>query len=174
MPAVRSVALAAFVFLAALAPGRAAAENASLPVPLQAALVKRILAYDRTLDGRADMRVLVVAGGDADAAEQIVSAFAGMAVNAQVVKASQLASSLVPGTVVLVLPGGLTAAVEESCLRAKALSLAPVSSWAEDGKVSVGIGTRDNKPEIVINLKRSKAEAHDFSTQLLKLARVIP
>ncbi len=42
-----------------------------------------------------------------------------------------------------------------------------------DAGVSVGIGTKRNRPQIVINLPQAKAEGADFSSRLLKLAKII-
>jgi hypothetical protein len=58
------------------------------------------------------------------------------------------------------------------CREKKILSFADVSSYVEN-KLSVGIEMKGEKPQIIINLKNSKAEGADFSSQLLKLSRVI-
>ena len=43
----------------------------------------------------------------------------------------------------------------------------------ESGKASVGVGLKDGKPEIIVHMGQLKAEGHDISADLLKLARVI-
>jgi len=52
-------------------------------------------------------------------------------------------------------------------------SLTGVPEYVASG-VAVGIGTRGERPEIVINLPAAKLEGSNYSSQLLKLARVIP
>jgi len=54
----------------------------------------------------------------------------------------------------------------------KILTLTGVPDYVESG-ISVGIGIRGEKPLIIINLPAAKAEGVDFSSQLLKLAKVI-
>lgn len=54
----------------------------------------------------------------------------------------------------------------------KIVTLTGVPDYVESG-LTVGIGTKGEKPQIIINLKAAKAEGADFSSQLLKLAKVI-
>lgn len=39
--------------------------------------------------------------------------------------------------------------------------------------ISIGLGTKGNKPLIIINLRSARLEGVDFSSQLLKLAKII-
>jgi hypothetical protein len=54
----------------------------------------------------------------------------------------------------------------------KTLTLTGVPDYVKSG-LAVGIGTKEEKPLIIINLPAAKAEGADFSSQLLKLAEVI-
>lgn len=54
----------------------------------------------------------------------------------------------------------------------KIISIASVPDYIEDG-ISVGFEIKEDRPQIYINLKQAKSEGIDFSSQLLKLARVI-
>lgn len=57
--------------------------------------------------------------------------------------------------------------------RAKRITtLTGVPEYVESG-LALGIGTKGEKPLIIINLPAAKAEGADFSSQLLKLAKVI-
>jgi hypothetical protein len=53
------------------------------------------------------------------------------------------------------------------------LTLTGVPEYVSSG-LTVGVGERDGKPLILIGLSASRAEGADFSSQLLKLATVIP
>jgi hypothetical protein len=53
------------------------------------------------------------------------------------------------------------------------LTVTGVPDYNESG-ISVGFGTKAEKPLILVNLKSAKAEGVDFDSQLLKLAKVIP
>lgn len=51
-------------------------------------------------------------------------------------------------------------------------TLTGVAHYVDSG-VAVGIGIKAQKPHIIINLPAAKAQGMDFSSKLLKLARVI-
>ena len=53
----------------------------------------------------------------------------------------------------------------------KIVTLTGVADYVESG-LAVGIGTKGNKPRIIINLPAAKAEGADFSSRLLCLATV--
>ena len=52
------------------------------------------------------------------------------------------------------------------------MTLTGVPEYIESG-LSVGIGIKGSKPEIIINLEASKAEGCHLSSRLLRLARVV-
>ncbi|UCG51362.1 MAG: YfiR family protein [Candidatus Latescibacterota bacterium] len=52
------------------------------------------------------------------------------------------------------------------------ITLTGVPDYVRSG-VSVGIGLKEEKPEIIINLAAAKAEGADFSSRLLRLARIV-
>jgi hypothetical protein len=56
--------------------------------------------------------------------------------------------------------------------RLQIMSLSGVPPYIEQG-VSVGVGIRRERPEIIINLSAARAEGIDFSSRLLNLARVV-
>ncbi|MFA6570340.1 MAG: YfiR family protein [Bacteroidota bacterium] len=60
----------------------------------------------------------------------------------------------------------------ETTRKHKVLSFCFVPEYVESG-LSVGIGSKAGKPKILINLKASREEGADFSSQLLKLSKII-
>lgn len=62
--------------------------------------------------------------------------------------------------------------IAETCRNHNILSLSGVPEYCERG-LSVGIGQKGAKPEIIINLNAARAEGADFSSQLLKLAKIL-
>ena len=54
----------------------------------------------------------------------------------------------------------------------KVITLTSVPDYVESG-LAVGIGVKGGKPRIIINLPAAKAEGANFSSQLLRLAKVI-
>jgi hypothetical protein len=51
-------------------------------------------------------------------------------------------------------------------------TLTGVPDYVESG-LAVGIGTKGDKPQIIINLPAAKKEGADFSSQLLRLAKIV-
>ncbi|MBI2418526.1 MAG: DUF4154 domain-containing protein [Ignavibacteriales bacterium] len=146
-----------FIGLFAAISMQAAAQT--VPAPLQAALFKKILSFDKTLAGKSDIEVVVI-GGAAD----IISALNGVGIKAK-------AGSAAEGDVVYVAAGATPP--KAATAKAGILSVSGSSAFAENGQVSVAIGIEDGKPKIFINMNQLKAERHEFSADLLKLAKVI-
>lgn len=55
----------------------------------------------------------------------------------------------------------------------KILTLTGVDRYVTEG-LAVGIGIKNDRPQITINLSSAKAEGADFTSNFLKLTRVIP
>ena len=60
----------------------------------------------------------------------------------------------------------------DTCSKNKILTMTGVSTYLDKG-IAVGLGVKDGKPEIIINTTVSKSVGADFSSNILKLARVI-
>ena len=54
----------------------------------------------------------------------------------------------------------------------KILTLTGVPDYVESG-LTVGIGVKGKRPQIIINLSAAKAEEVDFNSRLLKLAKIV-
>ncbi len=55
----------------------------------------------------------------------------------------------------------------------KVRSLTAVSDGVRGG-LAIGLGMRDERPEILVNLAAAQAEGADFTAQLLRIARLVP
>jgi hypothetical protein len=147
----------------------ARAEESRLHPRVQAVLLKKILAYDRTLEGKT-ARIAVVGHSPS----VLVEALKSVGLDASAATLAQVEEADPPYSAVYALPGALSTRLAEACSRVKALSFAGEAGPAEDGIVAVGLGAlADGRPEIVIHLARSRAEAHSLSAELLRLSRVI-
>jgi hypothetical protein len=71
------------------------------------------------------------------------------------------------------MPGVDADVVNEITTDNSLLSISGLPELVESGKVSVAIGVESGKPKIMVNMTQTDAEGHEFSAQLLKLARVI-
>jgi len=145
----------------------------TVPPATQAATFGKIFGFDRAID-RAKLHVLLVGDpGTKDAAAALQAAFAGIGITAEPVPSASARGRFEPGGVAYLLPGAATPALLDAAAAAHTLTVAGDASLAEAGKVSVGLGMRGDKPEIVVNLERVQQEGHDFAAQLLSFARVI-
>jgi len=155
----RHCGFAMVIALLAVFGAKAVAQEMPVPVPMQAALLKKILSFDKALAGKGSISVVVMGGGG-----EIVSAFNGVGLAAT-------SSSSVGGDVVYVGPGA--PAPKAATAKAGILSVSGVPSNAEKGLVSIALDVEGGKPKIVVNLAQLKAEGHELSADLLKLAKVI-
>jgi len=158
--------LAVILFLAGLMTVSSFAQEMAVPANLQAALFKKIFAFDKTVQAKGSASVVILStDGSAD---EIAAAFSSAGINAKVVKGNS-----VPGgaNIVYVMPG--VASPKAQCAQKGVLSISGVTSYVESGKVSIGLMVEGGKPKIVINLAQLKAEGQELSSDLLKIAKVI-
>lgn len=151
----------------------AGAQEMPVPPNLQAALFKKIFDYDRTLPAGGSVRVAVVHGGDGSVAGVVASAFSDGGIDAIVVFQSDLPGQIEEFSVVYVTPGTDATSIAALCAAHGVLSVSGLPELAVQGEVAVGIGIHEQKPEILVNLKRVKIEGHELAAELLNLARVI-
>jgi hypothetical protein len=150
------------------------AAESDVPLPLQGALIKKILAYDQTLEGR-ETKVLVLHSDDtSDDAANVVKAFRAVGLTATSSKASAASSSIDKGTVIYALGGGVAAATKDLSVKYELLSITGTVTSVEAGQIAVGLGARaDGKPEVVINAAALKSQGHRLAAALQTLARIV-
>ncbi|MFH1198030.1 MAG: YfiR family protein [bacterium] len=137
-----------------------------VPANLQAALFKKIFSFDKTLTAKGSYEVAVLSGsGSGDA---IVAALKEVGVSAKSVSGDQVPA----GAAVVYIMAGVTPPKAQTASKG-VLSITGTPANVEGGKVSIGIGTEGGKPKIIVNLGQLKAEGHEVSADLLKLAKVI-
>ncbi|MGE5810269.1 MAG: YfiR family protein [Ignavibacteria bacterium] len=134
-----------------------------VPANLQAALFKKIFAFDKTLQAKGNIEVAVLGSDDA-----IVAAFKEAGINVK----STGGDKVPPGASIVYVPSGITSTKQQTSSKG-VLSISGIPSFVEEGKVSIGIGTEGGKPKILINLTQLKAEGHEVSADLLQIAKVI-
>ena len=132
-----------------------------VPANLQAALFKKIFAFDKTLQAKG-VEVAVLGGGD-----DIVAAFKDAGINVKAVSGNQ-----VPGGVSVVYVVGAASTKQQTASKG-VLSISGDVSNVESGKVAIALGIEGGKPKIIINMAQLKAEGQELSADLLKIARVI-
>jgi uncharacterized protein DUF4154 len=178
--------------LAAAAPSARAADSMPVPADLQVPLLLKILTYDRNLETRAKAELNIgVVYDAADAASvkaknevaDILTKVADKTVKKLPIRFVPIEYKTLPelettvksrGVNLLYLTPGLRN-VEELIRFSQANRITTatgVRSFVERG-VAVGVGVRQDKPEILINLRASRSEGSEFDASLLRIATVL-
>jgi len=180
------------IILACAAAETLFAQTVDVPVEVQLPLFSKILTYNRAMQSRAGDRIVLgilyqhTFKGSAAVKDEIVKVIAetrdatlgGIPVTVELIDlagAAEVGSALDARKVTVAYIAPLRAYDLETLLDAtrqrKILTLTGVSNYVERG-VSIGIGMRDQRPQILVNLPSAKAEGADFNSHFLKLVRV--
>jgi hypothetical protein len=154
-----------------------AAEEMPVPPAVQAAMFSKIFPFVRTLD-RQEVHIVIVYAPEqksdrAGAVGALRQGFHDVGLDAEGIGADELPHSIGKAKVAYLFPGATTPAVLDAIASAKVLSISGAPSLAEGGAVSIAIGARANKPEILVNPQRLKVEGQEISSQLMPMARVV-
>jgi hypothetical protein len=189
-PTFRSLVALALAFATAFA---VAAQELDVPVETQVPILLNVLGFDRKVTERAGepLRIGVLyqprvrssrAVADAfreAAAKSGIRAVAGRALQFVLIEfddekdlSRALGSAQIDAVYVTPLRAVRIAAVTAITRQRRITTLTGVPGYVVDG-LTVGLGVRGQKPEILVNLGAHKAEGADFSAQLLKVARII-
>ncbi len=164
--------LLALLLLVSALPALAAESEMPVPAKFQAVLFKRIFAYERTLKTKPQVRVLL--GSDSSAASELQREFEAVGVGAHLMASDEARVKLAPDTVLFLFPD-TPASLRELALKSKVLCISGYPSLVLGGQASVGVDKKpDGKPQILVHLRRLKAEGHELSSDVLRLARVVP
>lgn len=153
----------------------ALADSMLVPAKTQAAILTKMLAYDKALQSKPGVKFLLIGSErDPGLAEELVGAFKALGVIVIATKTDELAGKANDSTIVYMMTGIASTVVKRLCAERRVLSVSGYPGLAENGDVSVAIGLRpDGKPQIVVHLGRLEAEGHQFSPDLLKLAKIV-
>ncbi len=170
------------------------AQEVAVPVQAQFPLFMKILTFDRNLKKRSKKEIVIGIvyqkkfRASLTVAEELEAAVAGSSVRSvagipvrcvpiDVGDADDLMEEVSRNGVntLYVAPlRALSVKTVATVSRAKQIvTLTGVTEYVASG-LSVGIGEKEGRPQILIGLSSAKAEGADFSSQLLKLARVFP
>ncbi|MDF1563347.1 MAG: YfiR family protein [Deltaproteobacteria bacterium] len=150
---------------------------AEVPVNLQVALFTKIFSYDYKLakEKSGGYEILIVyAPGKLSGALELIAGFSKTGARAKPVSESDLKNKIREAHVVYVMTGVDAEAVGKLCAAHSVLSITGNPKFVEDGDVSIGLEIASGgRPKIVVNILRVSTEGHTFSSQLLRLARII-
>ena len=168
--------LGVLVLVAGWAVSSSAAEpEAAVPPALQAAILKKVLGYDRALEGKSEPRVLVVHDrSSAAVAAELEREFELIGVRARSCDAEAAQKTPLDPATVVYLAAPPSPALLEAIAGARALSVSGSPDLVERGQASVGLRRKpDGRTEILIHLGRALAEHHDFSSYLLTISTLV-
>lgn len=180
------------IALAILLPAASLADEMAVPTEIQFPLLLKTLTFDRNLKSRVGDEIVIGLvyqskfKASLNAKEQLtkvakessISSIEGIPIRLVAIDLEEagLESSLSKKEVDILYVAPLRAleikAITEVSRAKQITTLTGVPRYVEKG-LAVGIGTKEEKPEIIINLPAAKAEGADFSSQLLKLAKII-
>lgn len=142
------------------------AQEMAIPANVQANLFKKIFSFNKTLVSKGNIEVAVLSGSGSG--DVMVAAFKDVGVNAKAVSGDQVPAGV---SVVYLMPG--VAPQKQQYASKGVLSICGSSINVEDGKISIGLGLESGKPKIIVHMGQLKAEGHELSTDVLKIAYVI-
>lgn len=171
----------------------AGADELEVPIETQAAILVKILSFDRNLADHPGepIRIGVLYQPRVRTSRAVFEAFrdalekgdhpsvAGREIKVVPIAVENEADvrgqlSVAPIQVLYVTPLRAVpiSAIVELTRRRSIVSFSGVRSYLNEG-ISVGLQSRGQKPEIVINIAANRAEGADFGAQLLKMARIV-
>ncbi len=179
------------MLVALLAPGVAAAEETTVPAPLQASLLARAAAYDKNFARRAGekARIYIVTSGSPGSTQffgQLRVALSGESLvggkshdeeEVPFTGATALASRVkTDRPAVLFLGPGLSEADVKAVVEAMSgldvLTASANPAWVKLG-VALGFDLVSGKPRLLVNLKQAQKQSVAFGADFLRLAQVV-
>ena len=167
--------LGATVTLPLIARVGTAAAQSQISAPLRAAIIKKVISYDKTLPATTNATVFVYySGATSNEANELTGALtrAGVATQA-VASEDDLKRRSADVKVLYVLADDAPAGVRNYCKQTHCLSMTSSIAMVEQGDASVAIAALNGKPQLAVHMKRLSDEKHDLSAEMLQLARVI-
>jgi hypothetical protein len=153
----------------------AAAQEMPVPASLQAAILAKVLHYDRTLqEAKAPIHVLIAYKGTLpDFTGELIDGLESANVTAEAVEVSRLRDHLNDLSVVYLAPGVDPGALADAAKGKNVLFVTGVPSWVREGRAALGFDSKGGKPRLVVNQTRLRASGHQFSADMLRLAEIV-
>ncbi len=148
------------------------AREAMVPAKLQGAIFAKALQYDQVI-GDKPKKVIVLKGSSREHTDSVAEAFRAAQVPIEILTEAQAAERLEGASAIYSPDGELSGALRGACVRHQVLTLSGHADAADDGHVALALEVHEERPRLVVHLGRVRAEGHRFSSELLRLARVI-
>lgn len=151
------------------------AQTMTIPAPLRAAIIKKVISYDKSLTDAAAINVVIFSSAaTVGEASELQGALARLGISTStMVSEDDLRRRGGEIKVLYVLAEDASTGVRNHCRVAHCLSITGAMTFVEQGDVGVGIAAVNGKPQIAVHMRRLSEERQDLSAEMLQLARVI-
>ena len=175
-------------------PNQAAADNGNVPLDLQAKLLLTALTYDKNMQKKTDEQLDIAilyfpwikqSREEAENFSKTLEQFKDKQIGGRSFNTLLLSYNGDAGfkekiagkhVEVLFIAGGTEPQLKEITRvtrEAKILSCTSKSEYVSAYGVTIGVGMKDNKPKIYLNLSSAKSEGADFSAKFLRVAEIV-
>lgn len=151
----------------------AAIAQSQISAPLRAAIIKKVISYDKTLSANATVFIFYSQPTSNEASE-LSGALERAGVSAwSTASEDEVKRRGADIKVLYVLADDAPSGVRNYCKQAHCLSMTSNMATVEQGDASVAIAALNGKPQLAVHMKRLGEEKQDLSAEMLQLARVI-
>lgn len=140
-----------------------------VPPKIQAVIFKKILSYSKNLKN-SDIRIYVLVDNSIDEKDTLIESFSQLGINIVEIKQEKL-TQVEKSSVLYVFSSNKK--VREYCNQNNILCLSGDPDDVVNNKAAISLFAENNKPKIIINSTVLSEEEHEFSSDLLKLAKIV-
>lgn len=145
-------------------------QNIIVPEKIQAALLPKVLRYSSSLSPKTKLRLIIVYDKSSQANKDLLIYYLSSSVSVKAVYPNELEQNIGNCDVVYFMQG--LQQLASLCKNNKVLSVSGISSYAEQGLVSIAFGILNNNPKIYLNLSSLGKEGQSLSSEILRIATV--
>lgn len=183
-PSFRPATLLAAILLTALAAPLSGTARAAVAPTQKVKVLLTALSFNRTLKERAGDKIVIGVLGTCDTSPALLEA-SGKSINGLPISVQALGEykgeAELTGTLkdkqvsvlfVCAAPGESLAGIAASAKKSSVVTLADNAEWVEE-KLVLGVGEKDGRPELVLNVNAAKASGAEFDPRIFGVARVV-
>ena len=149
--------------------------QSQISAPLRAAIIKKVMSYDKALSASSNATVFVFYSQPTSTeASELTGALERAGVPSQATTSEEdLKRRSGDVKVLYVLADDAPSGVRNYCKQTHCLSMTSSMALVEQGEASVAIAALNGKPQLAVHMRRLGEEKQDLSAEMLQLAKVI-
>lgn len=145
-------------------------QNIPVPENIQAALLTKVLKYNPQIPQNKRVRILIVYDNSSqNSKDEFIKGLGGL-MDIKAVYPSEIEQNITNFHAVYFMTEIQNYAA--LCKKYKILSVTGLAKYVEQGEISLGFVTQNNKPIIVINLTSLDREGQSFSSDILRISKI--